>query len=44
MEISLLLIILGIVLLFFYPAIGAILILVALVLLIWPRIAAGRRI
>ena len=42
MELSLLLIIIGIVLLFFYPAIGLILVLIGLVLLIWPRIAAGR--
>jgi hypothetical protein len=45
MELSLLLIIIGIVLwLLVYPALGLACILIGLVLLIWPRIAAGRRI
>jgi hypothetical protein len=45
MELSLLLIIIGIVLaILVYPALGLACILIGLVLLIWPRIAAGRRV
>lgn len=47
MELSLLLIIIGIVLAVLVPslyALGIVLILVGLVLLIWPRIAASRRV
>jgi hypothetical protein len=44
MELSLLLIIIGIVLYFLVtPALGIVCILIGLVLLIWPRISAGRR-
>ena len=45
MELSLLLIIIGIVLAILVNyALGIVLILIGLVLLIWPRITAGRRI
>jgi hypothetical protein len=45
MELSLLLIIIGIVLaVFVHYALGIVLILIGLVLLIWPRIAATRRV
>ena len=47
MELSLLLIIIGIVIAVLIPSlyiIGVLCILIGLVLLIWPRIAAGRRI
>jgi hypothetical protein len=45
MELSLLLIIIGIVLWFLVsPALGLVCILIGLVLLIWPRITASRRI
>lgn len=44
MELSLLLIIIGIVLaILVHYALGIVVILIGLVLLIWPRISAGRR-